>query len=193
MTSFIYSPIHLFSLPVTHLGFSPCLSAHTGIIKTLSKVQCEGEREREREAERERARSRSQDALWVSLLNEARSTVHGAPSAEHTSKPVLHLYCQHLEEERRGARVEQPLSGAGSLPTASLVDVPFKLPTRATKLLMCLPHYRTFFTFTQFPVSFILLTSHFLLASSAFSSVFFTLTSSCFLLLCVCVSVFVCY
>lgn len=89
--------------------------------------------------------------------------------------------------------MEQPLSGAGSLPTASLVDVPFKLPTRATKLLMCLPHYRTFFTFTQFPVSFILLTSHFLLASSAFSSVFFTLTSSCFLLLCVCVSVFVCY
>lgn len=37
-----------------------------------------------------------------------RSSVHGAPSAEHTSKPVLHLYCQHLREERRGARVEQP-------------------------------------------------------------------------------------
>ena len=119
--------------------------------KHCQKVQREGERERENERQRERARSRSQDALWVSLLNEARSTVHGAPSAEHTSKPVLHLYCQHLEEERRGARVEQPLSGAGSLPTASLVDVPFKLPTRATKLLMCLPHYRTFFYFHPIP------------------------------------------
>lgn len=144
---------------------SPCLSAHTGIIKTLSKV------ERERENERQWERSRSRDALWVTPLNEARCTVHGAPSAEHTSKPVLHLYCQHLGEERRGARVEQPLSSAGSLPTASLVNVPFKLPTRATKLLMCLPHYHAFY-FHPIPVSFILLTSHFLVVSSAFSSVF---------------------
>lgn len=38
-----------------------------------------------------------------------RSAVHGAPSAEHTSKPVLHLYCQHLGEERSegGAAFEQ--------------------------------------------------------------------------------------
>lgn len=47
-------------------------------------------------------------------------------------------------EERRGARVEQPLSSAGSLPAASLVNVPFKLPTRATKLLMCTPHFLRF-------------------------------------------------
>lgn len=127
--------------------------------------------DREWEAVGEGERSRSRDAMWVTPLNEARCTVHGAPSAEHTSKPVLHLYCQHLGEERIGARVEQPLSSAGSLPTASLVNVPFKLPTRATKLLMCLPHYHTFY-FHPIPISFILLTSHFLLASSAFSSVF---------------------
>lgn len=46
--------------------------------------------------------SRSRDAVWVTPLNEARCRVHGAPSAERTSKPVLHLYCQHLGEERRG-------------------------------------------------------------------------------------------
>lgn len=54
-----------------------------------------GERENERQWESERG-SRSRDALWVTPLNEARCTVHGAPSAERTSKPVLHLYCQHL-------------------------------------------------------------------------------------------------
>lgn len=40
-----------------------------------------------------------------------RSTMHDtrSPSAEHTSKPVLHLYCQHLGKERSegGAAFEQ--------------------------------------------------------------------------------------
>lgn len=146
MTSFIYSPISPFLLTVTHLGFRlVCLPT------LLSSKHRQRFSVRGRETVREGERSRSRDALWVTPLNEARCTVHSAPSAEHTSKPVLHLYCQHLGEERRGARVEQPLSSAGSLPSASFVVVPFKLPARATKLLtVCAYHITTLFTFTQF-------------------------------------------
>lgn len=89
--------------------------------------------------------------------------------------------------ERRGARVEQPLSSAGSLPVASLVDVPFKFPARVPNCL-CACCITSLFTFPPILVHFILLTSHFLLASSAFSFsssflfffwFFLTLTSSC--------------
>lgn len=104
---FIYSPIRflpLSLLTVTHLACLPTLASS----KTLSKVQCEKENERQWG---EAGWSRSRDALWVTLLNEARRAVHGTPSAEHTSKPVFALVLSTFGERERseggGAAFEQ--------------------------------------------------------------------------------------
>lgn len=93
----------------------PCLFAHTGIFKHCQGWMCERGREWKTVSKGERSRSR--DALWVTPLNEAQRAVHGSPSAEHTSKPVLHLYCQHLGEERSegGAAFEHTFSCLCSL------------------------------------------------------------------------------
>ena len=145
--SWLDSSTHVFAFfflrTVTRPGFALSVCPHRHHQNNVKGSMWEGEREWETVREGERQIS----GCFVGNTVK-RSTVHGAPSAEHTSKPVLHLYCQHLGEERRGARVEQPLSSAGSLPTASPVDVPpLSSPLVLPNCLCALPH---FFTFTQF-------------------------------------------
>lgn len=129
-------------------------------------------RGRERMRDSEREREEQVPGCFVGNTVK-RSTVHGAPSAEHTSKPVLHLYCQHLGEERRGE--ERGWSslwaalGLYPLPLLSMfaLSSPLTLPN-----CLCARRITTLFYFHPIPVSFILLTSHFLLVYSAFSSLF---------------------
>lgn len=169
-----------FLLTISHLGFALSVCPHWQHQNTVKGSVWKGVREHERQW----GKSRSWDALWVTRLNEALCMVH-APLQRSTLQSLF-CTCTVNIWERRGARVEQPLSSAGSLPAASLVDVPFKFPARVPNCL-CACCITSLFTFPPILVHFILLTSHFLLASSAFSFsssflffvVFFTLTSSC--------------
>lgn len=138
----LFTCVFAFFCTISSTLVSPCLSAHTGIIKTLSKVQCERERERENERQGERERGRFWDALWVTPLNEARYT---APLQQSTLQSLFCTCTVNIWERRGEERGWISLWAAlGLYPLLLLSMFPFKLPTRATKLLMCLPHYHTF-------------------------------------------------
>lgn len=154
--------LFFFLLTISHLGFALSVCPHWQHQNTVKGSVWKGVREHERQW----GKSRSWDALWVTRLNEALCMVH-APLQRSTLQSLF-CTCTVNIWERRGARVEQPLSSAGSLPAASLVDVPFKFPARVPNCL-CACCITSLFTFPPILVHFILLTSHFLLASSAFS------------------------
>lgn len=147
-----------------------CLHAHTGISKHCQSSLWEGERKWETVSKGER--SRSWDALWVSPLNEAQ---HGTPSAE-----LLFKACFALVLSTFGIGKER---GWCSFWAVQGRNTPFSSVCVLFKLRTCVPNWLfascITYTFYFYPVllSFILLTSHFLLVSFPLSPVF-TLTSS---------------
>lgn len=90
----LFTPLFGFLCSVTHLSCASSVCPHGQHQRTVKgSVQDAGE-------EWERVREAEEQVPGCFVGNTVkRSMVHGAPSAEHTSKPVLHLYCQHLEEK----------------------------------------------------------------------------------------------
>lgn len=163
LSTHVFAFFFFFLHTVTHPGFALSVCPHWHHQNTVKGSMWEGERENERQWERERGRFR--DALWVTPLNEARYT---AP-LQQSILQSLFCTCTVNIWERRG---EERSEGGAAFEQRWVFThclsrrcSPLSSPLALPNCLCALPH---FFYFHPILVSFILLTSHILLTSSAF-------------------------
>lgn len=136
-----------------------CLSAHTGIIKTLSEVHCNGETENERQWERERG------AGWGCYVGDTvkRSMMHGTrrPFSRAHFKAcfalVLSTFGRGEDRSEGGAAFEQRWVFTHSLSCQCSLSAPHSR-YQIAYVLAALPHFllspnSNFFYFANVPLS----------------------------------------